>query len=232
MGKTMANDFKSRYRVDEVPRRWWLLMQLYGWTAGVLVYIYYGVVFLTSRISHQGSPAPEQNYVYCFWHQQVMTFQTLRLRYNRWSLFIHPLWYMYPLHVGGRLMGVSNLVLGSSGNQGVEAAQRMVQHIRAGDSTYFNPDGPYGPPGKVSKGALHVAMQSGVPIMPVAVKSSPCVQLKGWDEKQLPLPFCRTVVVYGDAFMPRIERLDQDAAALSEQMTALSREADHQLNHH
>jgi lysophospholipid acyltransferase (LPLAT)-like uncharacterized protein len=223
----MAKDFKSRYRVDEVPRRWWLLLQLYGWSAGLLVYLYYAVVFLTSRITLYGTPEPGKNYVHCFWHQQIMTFQTLRLRYKRWSLFIHPLWYMYPLHVGGRLMGVSNLVLGSSGNQGVEAAQHLVRHIRAGDNTYFNPDGPSGPPGKVSKGALHVALQSGVPVMPMAVKSTPCIQLKGWDKKELPLPFGKTVVVYGEAFVPQIERLDQDAVALADQMDELSREADH-----
>ncbi len=119
-------------------------------------------------------------------------------------------------------MGVNNLVLGSSGNKGVEAAQIMAQIVRAGDSTYFNPDGPYGPPGKVSKGALHVAMQSEVPIMPMAVVTSPCITLSGWDNKQIPLPFGKTVVMYGVPTMPIEEQLGDDAAELARQMDALT----------
>ena len=95
----MANDFKSRYRVDEVPWYWWLPMQLYGCLAGFAVFLYYGLVFLTSRIQRIDRPPQDQNYVYCFWHQQVFTYQSLQLRYRRFSMFAHPLWYMYPLHV-------------------------------------------------------------------------------------------------------------------------------------
>ena len=135
---------------------------------------------------------------------------------------------MYPFHIACRLMGVSNLVQGSSGNKGTEAARLMAQYVRAGDSTYFNPDGPDGPPGKVSKGALHVSMQSGVPIMPMAVKTSPCVTFKGWDKKQIPLPFGKIVITYGEALFPDAERLDEDAAELARRMTELSESASRQ----
>jgi lysophospholipid acyltransferase (LPLAT)-like uncharacterized protein len=182
---SMATDFKSRYRVNEVPWQWWLPMQVYGWISGLVIYLSYCLTFLSSRIHHVGKPAADQNYVYCFWHQQVLTFQSLQLRYKKFALFIHPLWYMYPLQVAARITAVSNLVLGSSGSKGIEAAQTMAQIVRAGDSTYFNPDGPYGPLGKVSKGALHVAMQSEVPIMPMAVVTSPCITLSGWDKNQI-----------------------------------------------
>ena len=46
--------FKNRYTVKNVPWYWYLPMELYGWTLALGVYLYTGLVCLTSRVSYGG----------------------------------------------------------------------------------------------------------------------------------------------------------------------------------
>ena len=112
-------DFKSRYRVGSLPWYWWLPVHLYGWLVGGAIFLYTGLVALTSRISYTGYPIdPVSNYIFCFWHSQGFAYFCLSVRFPRLACFIHPMWYMVPTHVCARLKGARHLVLGSSGNMG------------------------------------------------------------------------------------------------------------------
>jgi lysophospholipid acyltransferase (LPLAT)-like uncharacterized protein len=211
--------FKSRYRVDEVPWYWWLPMQAYGWAIGGLVFAYAAFVALTSRVTYTGYALDAKaNYIFCFWHQQVFAYNCLSVRFPRLSFFVHPLWYMIPTHVCVRLKGARHLVLGSSGNDGLAAASELAGYIAQGDSTYFNPDGPYGPVGTVRKGALHIAMQSGAPVVGLWVQPQRYISLKGWDRKCIPLPFSRIVVAVAEPFMPDATDLDAACRRLAADM--------------
>lgn len=131
-------DFKSRYRADEVPWYWWLQMQVYGWLVGALIYLYTSVVSLTSRISFEGEPLdPAGNYIYCFWHQHMFNFLCLAARRSKFAMFVNPIWYMKPIHVWARLSGIKRFALGSSGNNGMNAADIVVGYLKAGDNTFF-----------------------------------------------------------------------------------------------
>ncbi len=209
-------EFKSRYRVDEVPWYWWLPLQVYGWSIGALVFLYSALVSATSRISYSGyALEPDNNYIYCFWHQQVFAFNCLTPRYQRLSFFVHPLWYMKPTHVCAWLKGARHTVLGSSGNRGREAAQRLVNYLKEGDSTFFTPDGPYGPLRSVQKGALHISEQSGVPLVGINIRPTHFFSLNGWDRKQLPLPFSTIIVEVAIPFVPELENFDDAAERLA-----------------
>ena len=212
-------DFKSRYRVDEVPWYWWLPLQIYGWLVGSLVYSYSAFVSLTSRITYQGFALdPDSNYIYCYWHRQVFTYNCLSPRYHQLSFFVHPLWYMRPTHVCGILKGARNLVLGSSGHRGREAASELVGYLRQGDNTFFTPDGPYGPVGAVQKGALHISMQSNTPVVGIRIRPSRYISLNGWDRKQIPLPFSCIVIDVAEPFVPDAEKLDSAVLRLTADM--------------
>jgi lysophospholipid acyltransferase (LPLAT)-like uncharacterized protein len=110
----------------------------------------------------------------------------------------HPAWFMKPIHVLIKLVGVKGLVLGSTGHGGQEAADQLAAYLKQGYSTLITPDGPHGPPRVLKKGVLHLALQSEVPIVPLRIKTPYCLTLPTWDRKRFPLPSSRIQVIYGE----------------------------------
>lgn len=111
-----------------------------------------------------------------------------------------------------------------------EAARQLARRLgdlgRSGFSLVVTPDGPWGPYRVAKPGALLVARQSGLPILPLAVRARPAIRLRGrWDRQLLPLPFSRLILVAGDVLRvaddqplrPQVpalqERLDRVTAA-------------------
>jgi hypothetical protein len=86
-------------------------------------------------------------------------------------------------------------------------AQRLGDLGASGYSLVVTPDGPWGPHRVAKPGALIVARQAGLPILPLAVRARPAVRLLSrWDRQLLPLPFSRLDLVVG-------KRLAVDARA-------------------
>jgi hypothetical protein len=110
----------------------------------------------------------------------------------------HPTWYLKPSHVLLRFVGVKKIILGSSGYSGKEAADQLVEYLKKGYSTVVLPDGPSGPPFQMKKGALHISMQSNVPIVPMRFKASHSFEISNWDRRKWPLPFSTITVEYGE----------------------------------
>jgi lysophospholipid acyltransferase (LPLAT)-like uncharacterized protein len=213
--------FKTRYQVDEVPWYWWLPMQVYAWSIALPMWLYLVLVWGTSRIEYRGYALdPEQNYVFCFWHHSIFSYMCLSPRLDRVSFMVHPLWYMSPSHAVGRLMGVRSLVLGSSGNQGRDSAERLTELVRQGDNTFFTPDGPYGPPGQVGQGALHVALHSDTPLVGMTIRGTRFIRLRGWDRKLIFRPFGKITVNYSEPFHPREESMEDSIRQLVSDMGA------------
>lgn len=186
-----------RYRVDNVP---WLIRPLYlaaAWILGLTMYLYYLVCRLTSRISIEGSGNHDlsRQAIYCMWHESWWPWLVVFLRYaSAHALFSHPAAYMKPVHTVFRLMRVRALFLGSSGEEGREAANKVAALVRNGWCTTISPDGPSGPPRTLKKGVLHIAGQTGVPIVPLAIRSSKHLPWPSWDSKRIPLPFSKITV--------------------------------------
>ena len=109
----------------------------------------------------------------------------------------HPPWYTKPVAVLLNLIGVQRFVLGSTGHDGRRAADELVTYLNEGYSTLIAPDGPSGPARTLKKGVLHMALQSGVPIVPLRVAATRCLRSKSWDRKMQPLPFSTIHVVVG-----------------------------------
>ena len=71
-------------------------------------------------------------------------------------------------------------------------AIRMARLAEEGYSLIITPDGPFGPAHVAKPGALIVARESGLPVLPWALTVRPEIRLTGrWDRQYLPLPFCR-----------------------------------------
>lgn len=137
----------------------------------------------------------------------------------------HPAAYMRPAHVMFRRMGVSEVVLGSSGEEGRRAANQIAHLVAEGCSTTISPDGPYGPARVLKKGVLHIAVQSGVPIVPLTIRSSRFLRLRTWDDKRFPLPFSRITVTVQEPIVVESWNLDEAGARIVRALSASRDEA-------
>lgn len=207
-----------RYRVDHVPFVLKPFFLLYGYVLGFLMFAACAVLHFLCRIRTEGREnlRGRSNFIYCMWHDNVFPYFVSFLRHDRPHMWMnHPAWYMKPIHVAIRLVGVKGLVLGSTGHSGQEAAARLVSSLKEGYSTLMMPDGPAGPPKVLKKGVLHMALQSGVPIVPLKILTPHRILLKmTWEGKRIPLPFSTIRVVYEKPIGVTEENFDRAAETL------------------
>lgn len=185
------------YRVDNIP---WPIRPVYlaaAWALGTALYIYYIVCRVTSRVVFEGSGQADlsQHAIYCLWHESWWPYFVVFLRYRSpHALISDPAAYMKPVHIVFRMMGCHRVVLGSSGEEGRRAANQTAALVAKGWSTTISPDGPRGPARVLKKGVLHMALQSGTPVVPLSLASSRYIPLRSWDSKKFPLPFNRITI--------------------------------------
>lgn len=188
-----------RFRVDDVPRLWRPLWLAYSWLVGSGLWVAAQLLHLTCRVGVEGREnlGGRDSFIYSLWHQSWFLWCVAFVRSHRWHAWMqHPAAYMKPIHISLQLMGV-RVLLGSGGEEGRHAAAALVPLLRQGWSSVISPDGPSGPTRVLKKGVLHIALESGVPIVPVRCEARPCVRLRSWDRKLVPLPFARISVVFG-----------------------------------
>lgn len=163
------------YRVDTVP---WPLRPLYLAIAailGLLVYLYYVLCRFTSDISIEGPGKRDlsQHAIFRMWYESWCSYPAVFIRYQHpHALITYPAAYIKPIHTALRLMGLKRLLLGSSCDEGKQAVNELALLVKTGWSTTISPDGPAGPARVLKKGVLHLALKSGVPIVPLTISAT------------------------------------------------------------
>jgi lysophospholipid acyltransferase (LPLAT)-like uncharacterized protein len=71
----------------------------------------------------------------------------------------------------------------------------MARDIRHGRDTAFTIDGPRGPRYIAKQGPVLLAMKTGAAIFCFHISMKRKIQLKSWDEFQIPLPFTPAIVL-------------------------------------
>lgn len=89
-------------------------------------------------------------------------------------------------------------VRGSSSRGGARALLESVKVLGAGADVAITPDGPRGPRHSFAPGALVVAFRASTSVIPIVAHADRVWQLKSWDGFEIPKPFARITVVYGD----------------------------------
>jgi lysophospholipid acyltransferase (LPLAT)-like uncharacterized protein len=84
---------------------------------------------------------------------------------------------------------------GSSTRGGLKALAQMAQMIRSGRDAGFTIDGPRGPRYVAKQGAVLLALKTGAPILCFHVSMKHKIQLRSWDEFQIPLPFTSAILL-------------------------------------
>ena len=88
-------------------------------------------------------------------------------------------------------------VRGSSRHYRKNAHEEALKKLSEGFDMGITPDGPRGPAEKVQQGVIHIASESGCPIVPMTFSTSRNTRLNSWDRFVFPHPFSKSVVIFG-----------------------------------
>ena len=119
---------------------------------------------------------------------------------------------------------------GSSSRGGGKALLEMVNALGPHDFAAIAVDGPRGPRHEVKDGILLLAKRTGLPVVPMAGGAAHKWIAGSWDRLEIPRPFSRTTMLFGE---PLHVPANADAAAiaglreeLERRLRALKEEAD------
>jgi lysophospholipid acyltransferase (LPLAT)-like uncharacterized protein len=123
------------------------------------------------------------------------------------------------------------VIRGSSTHTGARALRDFYETIvRQQVSPAITPDGPKGPLHEFKPGAILLGQITARPILPIAVAASAKYTFRTWDRFELPLPFSRVAIFYGEPVqVPRsigADALGEWQARLAERLRALRRDAE------
>jgi len=90
------------------------------------------------------------------------------------------------------------IVRGSSTRGGGRGLVEMIRGMRRGLEMGFTVDGPKGPRYQAKPGVLMLAKKTGNPILPFTVAAERVWTINSWDRLQIPRPFTRARLIYGD----------------------------------
>jgi lysophospholipid acyltransferase (LPLAT)-like uncharacterized protein len=166
--------------------------------------------------------------IFVFWHGRLLPL-----------LFAHRDEHIHVLaseHADGEMLGQTirrlgyGHVRGSSTRGGTRALLELVEKVREGFDIGVTVDGPRGPRGVVKAGAVEVARQTGAVIIPLTSASDRHRTFKSWDAFELPAPYARVVVRYGEPLLvdPNADRVMVEARRqdVERELTRITDEAD------
>ncbi|MEN6372779.1 MAG: lysophospholipid acyltransferase family protein [Armatimonadota bacterium] len=108
------------------------------------------------------------------------------------------------------------IVHGSSRAHGAKALLESVKRIKDDGIITITPDGPRGPAKVVQPGIVLMAERSGCSILPVGIACSRVWQFNSWDKHEVPKPFSKACIVFGDPIHVGKCETDEDRTKWSE----------------
>lgn len=96
-------------------------------------------------------------------------------------------------------------VRGSSSRRGPQALLEASRWVAEKSyNAVITPDGPRGPCYKIQEGIISLAQLTGRPIVPLGIEANSKIKARSWDKFQIPFPFTRCTVSFGEPiFVPR-----------------------------
>jgi lysophospholipid acyltransferase (LPLAT)-like uncharacterized protein len=194
------------YRVA-VVLAWWLVRALWA----------------SCRVTHAGGKAAAEqaardhkSLIPVYWHQHVLFGARALLDLQAAGLKVG---FLVSPSIDGTAPAMlvekagAHVIRGSSTHTGARALRDYYETIvKQQISPAITPDGPRGPLHEFKPGAIMLSQITGKPILPIAVAHAWKYTFKTWDEFEVPLPFSRIAIVYGEPV--KVSRA-MDAAALA-----------------
>ena len=153
----------------------------------------------TLRIKIHNKPSEDKKYIFIFWHSQMLLG-----------------WWLFKDRKAAALVSKSKdgdilnrvllkwnykVIRGSSSKGGKEAIDIISGIVNKNNSAVLTPDGPRGPAREIKNGALIISNRCGVPVIPVKIIfHSKKVLAKSWDKFEIPFPFSKCEVNFGNEY--------------------------------
>ena len=115
-------------------------------------------------------------------------------------------------------------VRGSSSKDAEKALIETIRYARKGHYVAFTVDGPRGPIYKVKPGLLLVSQKVGIRLIPISsVAKNSLIFNKSWDKFKLPLPFSKTIALYGYPIeIKKEDNLEEKALIVEKELNKIS----------
>lgn len=115
-------------------------------------------------------------------------------------------------------------VRGSTSKRAERALIETLRYAKRGHFVAFTVDGPKGPIYKVKSGLLLVSQRIGIRLIPIsAISKNSLTFTKAWDKFKVPLPFSKTVAVYGNPIkIEKDDNLEEKALVVEKELNKLS----------
>lgn len=110
---------------------------------------------------------------------------------------------------------------GSSSRGGLRALAQLIRDIQRGRDAGFTIDGPRGPRYVAKQGPVHLASRTGAAIFCFHISMKHKIQLKSWDEFQIPLPFTTAIVLMAPPIWVPPDATSDQLRALHEKMQSV-----------
>lgn len=163
--------------------------------------------------------------VFALWHDELFPIPYMR---NGWPIFTVVSRSRDGEYLAGVLQSVGlGTVRGSSSRGGLSALLRAARLMKEEKRhACITVDGPRGPRHEVKDGAVFLAHHVPAYIVPVRMYASSAKRFGSWDKFQLPWPFARIRMVYGDPYQVEVgdltpEVLERERQRLKEKLENL-----------
>jgi lipopolysaccharide heptosyltransferase II len=115
-------------------------------------------------------------------------------------------------------------VRGSSTRGGERGLIEIIRYGRKGYFPAFAADGPKGPYHKLKSGVIYTAQKTGMPILPINCSPKNKIILKKtWDKTIIPLPFSRTIQIYGEPiYINKDDDIEEKRVLVEQKLNKLS----------
>lgn len=169
-----------------------------------LMWAYLKIVAATSRITVHGEQHPDglyavhSGFIYAFWHNRQIILPMIRKGEPIHCLISSSRDGEYIARVAG-LFGKTS-IRGSTTRGGFEAMKQMLRVLGSHGILAMTPDGPLGPAQQVKPGVIQLSRSADSPVIPIAYAASRKKIFASWDGFNLPYPFSRIAIVFGEPF--------------------------------
>ena len=171
--------------------------------------------------------------IFSSWHGRLFVL-TFSLRHRQIQVLASE-------HPDGDLMGrtITRLgfghLKGSTSRGGARAIRNLAAALKSGLDVGLTVDGPRGPRGVVQQGVVELSRLTGTAVIPVSDTSRSRCLFNSWDRFQVPYPFAKVVVSYGEPFMvphdASPEEREEYRLLLQERLNTLTTKLDADMGH-
>jgi lysophospholipid acyltransferase (LPLAT)-like uncharacterized protein len=173
--------------------------------------------------------SPPSPAIYCIWHNRLLLSMQAHSYVRKFSNAAGLAAMVSASRDGGFLSAILEQfrvqpVRGSSSRRGPRALLELTTWAERGYDLAITPDGPRGPCYVVQEGVMVLAQLTGLPIVPFSYEAQWKLRVKSWDRFQIPLPFSRCNMKFGQPVHVPREATDDEREQLRRHLEQTLRE--------